>query len=119
MTFRGQHLVDWGRSTILVAKKAHLSGALSDQGPSWSAPRGGKARGLLVSGTVFSRGFFHAHGPFGSKTLPKACFVPLPHGICAGPKVRPRSSHSSSLCPQGPSSVYLVPGHTELSNGFV
>lgn len=83
MTFRGQHLVDQGRSTIPVAKKAHLSGVLSDQGPSWSAPRGGKARGLPVSGTVFSRGFFHAHGPFGSKTLHQSLFCAFaPRDLC-------------------------------------
>lgn len=114
MTFRGQHLVDWGRSTILVAKKAHLSGILSDQGPSWSAPRGWKARGLLVSGTVFSGVSSALTVLLALRLCTEACFVPLPHGFCAGPKVRPKSSHSSSLCgfrcdlcPQGPS--FCVP----------
>lgn len=49
-----------------AAEKVWWSGL----GTSWSAPCGRRARGLCVSGTVFSGGF-PAGYPLGPKTLPK------------------------------------------------
>lgn len=70
MAFRGHMFCGLGRSTprgpVLVAEKAWLNGL----GTSWPALCGGKARGPLVSGIVFSRDF-QAHHPFGPKTTPE------------------------------------------------
>lgn len=68
--------VSWitGRSAILVAKKACLSGL----GISRSAPRGGKTRGLLVSNVVFSRDLqAHSLWPWDPAPKPVLCLCSM------------------------------------------
>lgn len=65
-----------------MAKKAGLSGL----GICWSAPRGGKARGLLASNTVFNR-ISKLAVLLALRPCTEARFVPLVHGFCAGSQV--------------------------------
>lgn len=104
--FRGPVLCGLGRSTTrgpgLVAERAWLSGL----GTSWPALCGGKARGPLISGIIFSCDFQARH-PFGPEDCTGAWFVPLLRGLGAGSEVGSSSYRSchcgleQDLCSQG------------------
>lgn len=76
----------------LVAERAWLSGL----GTSWPALCGGKARGPLISGIIFSCDFQARH-PFGPEDCTGAWFVPLLRGLGAGSEVG-SSSYRSCHC---------------------